>query len=411
MTVRCASYLHEAPGERRLSLSLNEEDYTELSPMYGYYAEPRLATFTEELEPRGGVSAGGTVVTLRGSGFDVLPDAGATFARCRWGDIHAEGNDTVPLLVNATVLTCPTAPLPVGQRNLSIALNGQTFIATNLQLHVYEQPSRFEQVALNTSALGLGEAKYFGRLVGAPVGGAGPTPEVWLRGEGFLAFQNETTPLSLRKLRCRWTTGGGGGGRRRRGGGSASGASTSGGGSSSSSSTTTTTAALALDVVTSPILVEETLVVCPAAAAPTPGEASLLVALNAVDYTDTGMRIRYYTQPSAFAVHRTPEARRVRRHQGPSCATASSRRAASTPAARARPSLARASPPSARRRTSPRACGAARSRRRPPSPTTASSAPRPRGAPRRGRRGRRRRRRRRPPPPPPPPPPPRSRSP
>ena len=51
---------------------------------------------------------------MRGSGFDALPDAGSSFARCRWGSIYNESTDTVPTVVNATVLVCPTAPLPTG---------------------------------------------------------------------------------------------------------------------------------------------------------------------------------------------------------------------------------------------------------------------------------------------------------
>jgi hypothetical protein len=177
------------------------QDFTPLSPDFGYYADPRLATFAYELEPRGGISAGGTVVTVRGAGFDVLPDAGTAFVRCRWGSIYAEGNDTVALLVNATVLVCPSSPLDEGLQNLSIALNGQNFIATNLQLLVFPQPNAFSQVALNTTELGLGPAKFYGTLVGAPLG---LVAQVWLRGIGFLAFQNSSTPLHERQLRCRW---------------------------------------------------------------------------------------------------------------------------------------------------------------------------------------------------------------
>ena len=51
---------------------------------------------------------------MRGSGFVALPHAGSSFARCRWGSISNESTDTVPTVVNATVLVCPTAPLPTG---------------------------------------------------------------------------------------------------------------------------------------------------------------------------------------------------------------------------------------------------------------------------------------------------------
>jgi hypothetical protein len=40
--VRCASYLHAAPAERRLQLSLNTIDYTPLAPSFGYGRTFRL---------------------------------------------------------------------------------------------------------------------------------------------------------------------------------------------------------------------------------------------------------------------------------------------------------------------------------------------------------------------------------
>jgi hypothetical protein len=57
--------------------------------------------FSAELVPPGGVLQGGTLVTVRGSGFDALPDAGTSFARCRWGSIYNESTDTVPTVVDA----------------------------------------------------------------------------------------------------------------------------------------------------------------------------------------------------------------------------------------------------------------------------------------------------------------------
>ena len=41
----------------------------------------------------------------------------------------------------------------------------------------------------------------FGSLAGGPVGVAS---HVWLRGQGFLAFENSSTPLSERRSLCRW---------------------------------------------------------------------------------------------------------------------------------------------------------------------------------------------------------------
>ena len=260
MRVQCPSHLHDSAGSRTLQLSLNQEDYTTLTPMYVFYEEPRLAVFTDQLQPAGGVQTGGTVVTVHGSGFDVMPDAGTTFVRCRWGSIYAAGNDTAALLVNATIIICPSAPLPEGLQNLSIALNGQQFFATNLQLLVYPQPSDFSLAALNTSDLGLGPEKYFGKLVGAPLG---VSADVWVRGVGFQAFQNSSTAVEDLQLRCRW-------------------------GESSSAP------------ITTPTRVENDLVICPAAVGGVSGDVGLFIALNAQDFVDSGVLMRYYSQPTVF---------------------------------------------------------------------------------------------------------------
>jgi hypothetical protein len=134
---------------------LNEEDFADTGP-FTFYKEPRLAVFVTALQPEGGVSEGGTLVTVRGAGFDVM-SAGIALAhvRCRWGSIHAVGNDTAALSVSSTEIVCPSSPLPEGMQNLSIALNGQQFFATNLRLLVYPQPSTFTQAALNTVAANL----------------------------------------------------------------------------------------------------------------------------------------------------------------------------------------------------------------------------------------------------------------
>lgn len=147
------------------------------------------------------MAEGGTLVTVRGSGFDVMPANLDESVRCRWGSIYAEGNDTAAENVTATEIICRSSQLPEGLQNLSIALNGQQFFATNLRLLVYPQPTGFSQAALNTSDLGVGPPKYYGALVGAPLG---EIAFVWIRGNGFLAFQNASTALEFRQLRCRW---------------------------------------------------------------------------------------------------------------------------------------------------------------------------------------------------------------
>ena len=83
---------------------------------------------------------------MRGSGFDALPNAGTSFARCRWGSIYNESTDTVPTLVTATMLVCPTAPLSIGDQNLSLAFNMLDFIATDLRIRIYAQAHSFAQV-------------------------------------------------------------------------------------------------------------------------------------------------------------------------------------------------------------------------------------------------------------------------
>ena len=52
MVVQCASYLHAEARFRTLQLSLNEVDFAPLEPAYGYYDDPRLAVFSDELQPR-----------------------------------------------------------------------------------------------------------------------------------------------------------------------------------------------------------------------------------------------------------------------------------------------------------------------------------------------------------------------
>ena len=275
MTVQCPSYLSPTAGARTLQLSLNNEDYLPLEPLYTYYEEPRLATFVHSLYPEGGLREGGTLVTLHGDGFNVMPAAGTTFVRCRWGSIY-DGNDTVALYVNATEIICPSAPLAEGLQNLSIALNGQQFFATNLQLLVYPQPGDFSQVALNTSDLGLGPPKYFGTLVGAPVG---EIAFVWLRGRGFNAFQNSSTSVSERLLRCLW-------GNPLPAAHTASDAGTD---------------SIEAPSVTMPTRVEDDLVVCPAAIGSVAGDVGLHISLNGLDYINTGFSMRYYVQPTRFS--------------------------------------------------------------------------------------------------------------
>jgi hypothetical protein len=110
MRVRCSSYLHSTEAVRSLRLSLNEEDFADTGP-FTFYKEPRLAVFVTALQPEGGVSEGGTLVTVRGAGFDVM-SAGIALAhvRCRWGSIHAVGNDTAALSVSSTEIVCPSSP-------------------------------------------------------------------------------------------------------------------------------------------------------------------------------------------------------------------------------------------------------------------------------------------------------------
>jgi len=269
---RCSSYLHTSEAVRSLRLSLNEEDFADTGP-FTFYKEPRLAVFVTALQPEGGVSEGGTLVTVRGAGFDVMSAGIALMhVRCRWGSIHAVGNDTAALSVSSTEIVCPSSPLPEGMQNLSIALNGKQFIATNLRLLVYPQPSAFTQAALNTTDLGLGPPKFFGVLVGAPIGfqRENASADVWIRGQGFLAFQNASTALSAVRLRCRW--------------GAVPGA-----------------------PVTAPIRVEHDLVICPAAPLELAADRPIFIALNGVDFVDTTFSMRYYPQPSVFTRALLPE--------------------------------------------------------------------------------------------------------
>ena len=199
--LQCASYVHTDAAAHTRPRSLNAQDYTPLTPGYTVYDEPALAVFTRLLSPEGGITEGGTVVTVYGEGFDVLPPDSQRFGRCRWGSIYNTSTDTPIIRVNATELVCLSAALPVGFKSLSLAMNGQQFIATGLLLKVFPQPSGFTEIALNTTDLNLGPRKWFGILAGGPVGEAS---HIWLRGQGFLAFENSSTPLGERRTLCRW---------------------------------------------------------------------------------------------------------------------------------------------------------------------------------------------------------------
>ena len=74
---------------------------------------------------------------------------------------------------------------------------------------------------------------------------------MWLRGSGFLNFENGTTPLELRSLRCRW------------------------GGDAESP-------------VTAPTSVEDDVVICPAAVVGNPATVPIGVALNGADVRKVG---------------------------------------------------------------------------------------------------------------------------
>ena len=52
----------------------------------------------------------------------------------------------MPTLVTATMLVCPTAPLSIGDQNLSLAFNMLDFIATDLRIRIYAQAHSFAQV-------------------------------------------------------------------------------------------------------------------------------------------------------------------------------------------------------------------------------------------------------------------------
>lgn len=300
MKLQCPSYLDTSNGERQLSLSLNAIDYTALSPGFTFYADPPLAVFSRPLEPTGGILEGGTRVTIHGSGFDVLPDSGAAFARCRWQSIFNSTLETAAAEVSASAIVCTSPALPQGVHSVSIALNGQSFLLTGLEFTVFRQPSEFTFVTLNTTDLGIEIQRDYGTAVGAPLGA---NALVWLRGGGFLAFENSSVPIEERRLLCRW--------------GDA--------------------------LTTRPTRVEADLVICPAAqlakpskvqfhgiftppctppsilpprphthrtCIPTflPPQVSLYIAINGIDFVDTGMTFRAYAQPAVFGRQLAPNA-------------------------------------------------------------------------------------------------------
>lgn len=195
--------------------------------------------------PGGGLTGGGTLVTLVGSGFDALFGA-VNHTLCQWGDANASTGAPAPtvrpVLLESSRLVCAAPPhsrihtdsLEVA---LSVALNAIDFANLSLAYHFYLPP---EFATLSPAACSSN-------------GGV----HVTLTGVGFQAFS-----LASATARCRWGD----------------------------------TAATEL------LSISDTVIVCASAAFSglandTSAEVSL--ALNGVDFSSTGKSLHYLTESVA----------------------------------------------------------------------------------------------------------------
>lgn len=136
-------------GPTRLFLSLNGIAPFEDTGMDFTYYRPIPAASFKSVAPTGGPRGGGTPVTVSGVGLAVLgayapPATGQ--AKCRWGEWGAGDRsyrETSALSVSSERIICPTPAASGFTRrrrvegagdDLSIAINGQDFTRTTLQV-------------------------------------------------------------------------------------------------------------------------------------------------------------------------------------------------------------------------------------------------------------------------------------
>ena len=107
-----------------LTLSLNAHDFGDTGLTFQYYELPYVAAIT----PSGGHRTGGTMVTILGTGFDVLEDG--AHVSCQYGSpynlaYNARFTITQPVSVTSEAIVCAAPSTKVTDtRQLWVALNG-----------------------------------------------------------------------------------------------------------------------------------------------------------------------------------------------------------------------------------------------------------------------------------------------
>ena len=148
--IRCRTTPVASVGTVRLYVSLNGIAPFEDTGLDFYFYQDLTQNAIESLSPSGGPNDGGTLVTVYARGLDALgtykpPATGA--ARCRWGEWSEQDamgtvyRETTALLITTDLLVCPTPPRGTAEVDvISIGINGQQFVRTQLQLIYYQQP-------------------------------------------------------------------------------------------------------------------------------------------------------------------------------------------------------------------------------------------------------------------------------
>ena len=158
--ITCVTTPAAALGAYRLYVSLNGiAPFEDTGLDFTYYDDPNDESI-KLLTPSAGPTTGGTAVTIYATGLDALgtykpPASGA--ARCRWGvwddsdSLGSQGGavasaaalmrETAATLVSPDRLVCATLPRAGANfETVSIAINGQQFVRTQLALRYYAQP-------------------------------------------------------------------------------------------------------------------------------------------------------------------------------------------------------------------------------------------------------------------------------
>lgn len=282
----------------RLFLALNGLDFVDTTFAMKYYVQPTVfsrpltAASTAHCEyrydercaaalhPTGGVSGGGTSVTLFGEGFDAFR-LDPSIPSCRWGDAV-----TTPTAIEAGRIVCPapsaadaTASSPgTTSVPLRLSLNGVHFAETGATFSYFVQPANFSSIS--------------------PTGGAlSSLTAVTIAGEGFLAFSNSSA-----KLRCRW-------------GLDTNYTLPAGAGAIDAPldaalaavlGLNATEAAAAFDAAhpheTVALELSDERVVCPAHPKVSAGARELSLSLNSVDFGSSGLHYKYYEQLQSIAM-------------------------------------------------------------------------------------------------------------